>query len=40
LPLAEAELASSEKPFLATNERNKREARINPHRAYLRLGNG
>jgi len=40
LPLAEAELDSSEKPFLATNERNKRTARINPHLAYARLGNG
>ena len=40
LPLAEAELASSEKPFIATNERNKRTARINPHLAYARLGNG
>ena len=40
LPLAEMELANSEKPFIATNERNKRDARINPHRAYARLGNG
>jgi len=40
LPLAEAELASGEKPFLATNERNKRETRMNPRLAYARLGNG
>jgi len=38
LPSAEAELASSEKPFIITNERNKRDARINPYRAFARLG--
>ena len=38
--LAAAELSSCEKPFLATNERNKRDVRINPSRAYARLCGG
>jgi hypothetical protein len=38
--LAASELSSNEKPFLATNERNKRDYRINPHLAYERLGQG
>lgn len=37
-PLAAAELAACEKPFIATNERNKRDYRINPRNAYRRLG--
>jgi len=40
MELAEKELASNEKPFIATNERNKRDYRINPNRAYQRLGAG
>jgi len=40
LQLAELEFSSCEKPFLATNERNKREVRINPQIAYARLGGG
>jgi hypothetical protein len=38
--LAQAELATCEKPFIATNERNKRDYRLNPWRAYGRLGSG
>ncbi len=40
MALAASELSSNEKPFLATNERNKRDYRLNPHRAYSRLGQG
>jgi len=38
--LAEQELSSCEKPFIATNERNKRDTRLNPSKAYNRLGGG
>jgi len=37
---AASELSSNEKPFLATNERNKRDYRLNPRAAYNRLGQG
>jgi len=38
--IAASELSSNEKPFLATNERNKRDYRINPYNSYNRLGAG
>ncbi len=40
MALATSELSSNEKPFLATNERNKRDYRLNPNAAYSRLGQG